>query len=140
MLRDLLNLPGIRAGRRRVRTLMRRMGIEAPYRKPDTRKIHPEHALYPYLLRHLKVERPDQVWAMDITCIPMARGFLYRDKSTSRCLPVRQIPSLFAGLADFSRLRFRSISSASRIPACWLDVFAVPGIIDKLGHWNFLNE
>jgi putative transposase len=77
MLRDLLNLLGIRVGRRRVRTLMRRMGIEALYRKPNTSKKHPEHAVYPYLLRHLKVERPDQVWAMDITYIPMARGFIY---------------------------------------------------------------
>jgi putative transposase len=77
MLRDLLNLLGIRVGRRRVRTLMRRMGIEALYRKPNTSKKHPEHAVYPYLLRHLKVERPDQVWAMDIIYIPMARGFIY---------------------------------------------------------------
>ena len=77
MLRDLLNLLGIRVGRRRVRTLMRRMGIEALYRKPNTSKKHPEHAVYPYLLRHLKVERPNLVWAMDITFIPMARGFIY---------------------------------------------------------------
>jgi len=77
MLRDLLNLLGIRVGRRRVRTLMRRMGIEALYRKPSTSKKHPEHAVYPYLLRHLQVERPNQVWAMDITYIPMARGFIY---------------------------------------------------------------
>jgi len=74
MLRDLL---GIRVGRRRVRTLMRRMGIEALYRKPNTSRKHQEHAIYPYLLRHLKVERPNQVWAMDITYIPMARGFIY---------------------------------------------------------------
>ena len=67
MLRDLLNLLGIRVGRRRVRTLMRRMGIEALYRKPNTSKKHPGHAVYPYLLRHLKVERPNQVWAMDIS-------------------------------------------------------------------------
>jgi len=77
MLRDMLRLMGIRVGRRRVRTLMRRMGIEALYRKPNTSRKHPEHAVYPYLLRHLKVERPNQVWAMDITYIPMARGFIY---------------------------------------------------------------
>jgi len=77
MLRDLLRLLGIRVGRRRVRTLMRRMGIEALYRKLNTSRKHPEHAVYPYLLRHLKVERPNQVWAMDITYIPMARGFIY---------------------------------------------------------------
>lgn len=77
MLRDLLNLLGIRVGRRRVRTLMRRMGIEALYRKPNISKKHPGHVVYPYLLRHLKVDRPNQVWAMDITYIPMARGFIY---------------------------------------------------------------
>ena len=77
MLRDLLSLRGIQVGRRRVRTLMRRMGIEALYRKPNTSKKHPAHRVYPYLLRQLKVERPNQVWAMDITYIPMARGFVY---------------------------------------------------------------
>jgi len=77
MLRDLLNLRDIQVGRRRVRTLMRRMGIEALYRKPNTSKKHPAHRIYPYLLRHLKVERPNQVWAMDVTYIPMARGFVY---------------------------------------------------------------
>ncbi len=77
MLRDLLNLRGIRVGRRRVGRLMRLMGIEALYRKPNTSRKHPEHKVYPYLLRHLKVERPNQVWAMDITYIPMARGFVY---------------------------------------------------------------
>ncbi|HIB84685.1 MAG TPA: IS3 family transposase, partial [Chromatiaceae bacterium] len=56
---------------------MRRMGIEALYRKPNTSKKHPANKIYPYLLRHLKVECPNQVWAMDITYIPMARGFVY---------------------------------------------------------------
>ncbi len=60
-----------------MRTLMRRMGIEALYRKPNTSKKHPTHRIYPYLLRHLKVELPNQVWAMDITYVPMARGFVY---------------------------------------------------------------
>ncbi len=77
MLRDLLNLRGIRVGRRRVGRLMRLMGIEALYRKPNTSRKHPEHKVYPYLLRHLNVDRPNQVWAMDITYIPMARGFVY---------------------------------------------------------------
>lgn len=67
MLRDLLNLMGIRVGRRRVRTLMQRMAIEALYRKPNTSRKHPQHQVYPYLLRHLKVERPNQVWAMDLS-------------------------------------------------------------------------
>lgn len=77
MLRDLLWLDGIRVGRRHVRTLMRRMGIEALYRKPNTSKRHAKHKVYPYLLRHLKVTRPNQVWAMDITYLPMAKGFIY---------------------------------------------------------------
>jgi putative transposase len=64
MLRDLLNLLGILVGRRRVRTLMRRMGIEALYRRPNTSRKHPEHTVYPYLLHHLQMARPDQVWAM----------------------------------------------------------------------------
>ena len=56
---------------------MKRMGVEALYRRPNTSKPEPGHKIYPYLLRGLKVERPDQVWAMDITYIPMARGFVY---------------------------------------------------------------
>ena len=77
MLRDLLNAEGIEIGRRHVATLMQRMGIEALYRKPNTSKPAPGHKIYPYLLRNLPVTRPNQVWAMDITYIPMARGFVY---------------------------------------------------------------
>jgi putative transposase len=77
MLRDLLNAEGVVIGRRHVATLMKRMGIEAIYRKPNTSKPTPGHKIYPYLLRHLPVIRPNQVWAMDITYIPMARGFVY---------------------------------------------------------------
>src|SRR4051794_41856806 len=60
-----------------VRTMMRRMGLEALYRRPNTSKPTPGHKIYPYLLRGLAVERANQVWAMDITYIPMARGFVY---------------------------------------------------------------
>ncbi len=77
MLRDLLNQDGITVGRKHVATLMKRMGIEALYRKPRTTKKHPEHRVYPYLLRGLSIDRPNQVFAMDITYIPMARGFVY---------------------------------------------------------------
>jgi len=77
MLRDLLALAGIKVGRKHVATLMQRMGIEALYRKPRTTRKHPQHPIYPYLLRGLKINRPNQVWAMDITYIPMARGFVY---------------------------------------------------------------
>ena len=77
MLRDLLRLRGIKVGQRRVGRLMQKMGIEALYRKPNTSRKHPENPVDPYWLRHLKVERPNQVWAMDITYIPMAQGFIY---------------------------------------------------------------
>jgi putative transposase len=77
MLRDLLRREGIQIGRAHVVTLMRRMRIEAIYRRPNTSKPAEGHKIYPYLLRDLKVERPNQVWAMDITYIPMARGFIY---------------------------------------------------------------
>jgi putative transposase len=77
MLRDLLVAEGFTVGRLHVATLMKRMGIEALYRKPNTSKPAPGHQVYPYLLRKLPVTRPNQVWAMDITYIPMARGFVY---------------------------------------------------------------
>jgi putative transposase len=77
MLRDILKREGFPVGRRHVAALMKRMGIEAIYRRPNTSKPAPDHKIYPYLLRGLKVERPNQVWAMDVTYIPMARGFVY---------------------------------------------------------------
>ena len=77
MLRDLLNAEGFETGRRHVVTLMKRMAIEAIYRKPNTSKPTPGHKIYPYLLRKLQIDRPNQVWATDITYIPMARGFVY---------------------------------------------------------------
>src|SRR3954452_3553560 len=77
MLRDLLTQEGIKIGRRHVSTLMKRMGLEALYRKPNTSKPAPGHKIYPYLLRGVSVDRPNQVWAMDITYVPMARGFVY---------------------------------------------------------------
>jgi putative transposase len=77
MLRDLLAGEGFAVGRLHVATLMKRMGIEALYRRPSKSKPAPGHKIYPYLLRKLAVTRPDQVWAMDITYIPMARGFVY---------------------------------------------------------------
>jgi putative transposase len=77
MLRGLLAAEGSKIGRRHVTTLMRRMGIEAIYRRPNTSKPAPGHRIYPYLLRGLPIERANQVWAIDITYIPMARGFVY---------------------------------------------------------------
>jgi putative transposase len=77
MMRDLLRGEAIAIGRERVATMMRRMGIEALYRRPNTSRPAPGHKIYPYLLRNLDVVRPNQVWAMDITYIPLARGFVY---------------------------------------------------------------
>ncbi len=77
MLHDLLAADGSKVGRRHVTTLMRKMGIEAVYRRPNTSKPAPGHKIFPYLLRGLTIGRPNQVWATDITYIPMARGFVY---------------------------------------------------------------
>lgn len=77
MLRAMLAAEGKKIGRRHVSILMKRMGIEALYRRPRTTKPEPGHKIYPYLLRGLGIARPNQVWAMDITYIPMARGFVY---------------------------------------------------------------
>jgi putative transposase len=77
MLRDLLEREGFNIGRRHIGTLMAKMGIEALYRRPNTSKKHPSNKIYPYLLRGLKIERANHVWATDITYIPMSRGWVY---------------------------------------------------------------
>ncbi len=64
-------------GRHRVRRLMRKIGLSAIYQAPKTSEPHPQHWIYPYLLRHMTIERPNQVWCADVTYIPMRRGFLY---------------------------------------------------------------
>jgi len=68
---------GFCVGRKRIRRLMRTMGLSPIYQKPDTSRPHPEHKVYPYLLKGLAISRPDQVWCADISYIPMRRGFLY---------------------------------------------------------------
>ena len=84
---------GVRVGRHRVRRLMRLMGLEAIYQAPRTSRPHPEHRVYPYLLKGLAIERPNQVWAADITYIPVQKGFLYlaavMDWATRRVLSWR---------------------------------------------------
>ncbi len=77
MLRDLLKREGQQVGRERIRRLMKLMGIEALYRKPNLSRRHPEHTIYPYLLRDISVDHSNQVWATDITYIPMRHGFVY---------------------------------------------------------------
>jgi putative transposase len=100
LLRKLLRAEGHAVGRKHVATLMRRMGIEALYRKKNTSKRHPEHEVYPYLLRNVPIERANQVWAMDITYIPMRRGFVYlvavMDWATRRVLAFRLSNTLTA--------------------------------------------
>ena len=76
MLQGLLVQEGFEVGRLHVATLMTRMGIEALCRRPDTAKPAPGHEIHPHPPRKLPITRPDQVRAMDITCIPMARGFI----------------------------------------------------------------
>ncbi len=77
VLRDMLRLEGIVVGRKHVATLMRKMGIEAIYRRANTRRRQPSHTIYPYLLSNLPIDRPNQVWATDVTDIPMARRFAH---------------------------------------------------------------
>jgi putative transposase len=100
MLRDMLKLAGFEVGRKHVRTLMERMGIAAIYRKRNTSAPHPAHPIYPYLLKNLTIDRPNQAWASDITYIPMRRGFVYLvaiiDWATRRVLSHRVSISMTA--------------------------------------------
>jgi putative transposase len=103
MLRDLLRGDGHDIGRKRVATLMRRMDIEALYQKANTSRRHAAHPIYPYLLRGLTIDTPNQVWAMDTTYVPMRRGFVYLtavlDWATRRVLSWRLSNSLGADVA-----------------------------------------
>src|SRR6195952_3659436 len=72
-----LRREGHAVGRKRVRRMMGKMGLTAIYQRPRTTVPHPEHRIYPYLLRDLTIDQPNQVWCADITYIPMRRGFLY---------------------------------------------------------------
>ncbi len=96
-----LRRDGVRAGRHRVRRLMRLMGLEAIYQVPRTSAPHPEHRIYPYLLKGLAIDRPDQVWCADITYIPVSRGFLYlvaiMDWATRHALAWRLSNTMDAG-------------------------------------------
>ena len=100
MLRDMLKLEGAEVGRKHVRTLMNTMGVEALYRKANTSRRNQAHRIYPYLLRGLSIDHPNQVWAMDTTYIPMQRGFVYLsavlDWATRRVLAWRLANTLTA--------------------------------------------
>lgn len=100
MLREILRREGHEVGRKRITGLMRKMGIEALYRRRNTSKRHPGHRIYPHLLRDLTITRPNHVWAMDITYLPMKQGFVYLavvpDWATRRILSWRISNSLTA--------------------------------------------
>jgi putative transposase len=100
MLRDMLKLEGHEIGRKHDGTLMKKLDIQAIYRKANTSRRNQAHRIYPYLLRGLAIERPNQVWAMDTTYIPMRRGFVYLsavlDWATRRVLSWRLSNSLTA--------------------------------------------
>jgi putative transposase len=100
-LRDMLRREGASVGRRHVATLMKRMGIEALYRRPNTSRKHPAHPVYPYLLKGLTIDRANLVWALDITYVPMAKGFVYLcvvlDWASRKVLAHRVSISLDAG-------------------------------------------
>ncbi|MBK6355710.1 MAG: IS3 family transposase [Betaproteobacteria bacterium] len=100
MLRDMLKLEGHEIGRKHVSTLMKQLDIQAIYRKANTSRRNQAHRIYPYLLRDLTIDRPNQVWAMDTTYIPMRRGFVYLsavlDWATRRVLAWRLSNSLTA--------------------------------------------
>ena len=112
MLRGLLAANGSKAGRRHVKTLMLRMGIEALYRRPRTTKPEPGHKIYPYLLRGMEIVRPNQVWAMDITYIPMAQGLRLSRRGARLVLAARAVVAAY-------RSRWRPRSASRRWRTHW---------------------
>jgi putative transposase len=132
-----LRREGYMVGRKRVRRLMARMGLEPIYQRPRTTIPHPGHRIYPYLLRDMVIDRPNQVWCADITYIPMRRGFHYlvaiMDWSTRKVLSwrvsntkdsefcIEALEDAFAGLAARrSSTPTKAASSPRRAsPMCW---------------------
>ena len=106
---------GLRCGRHRVRRLMKLMRLVPIYQEPKTSKKHPEHKIYPYLLKDLPITRPNQVWCADISYIPMRRGFLYlvaiMDWHSRKVLSWRLSNSMDAGFCPS-----RQICFANRLP------------------------
>ena len=121
MMKKLLAAEGLKAGRRHVRTLMRKMGIEALYRKRNTSRRHPGHEVVPYLLRARTITEANQVWALDITYIPMARGFLY-----------------FVGVMDWASRKILSFRLSNTLTADFC-VDALEEAIDRYGAPEIVN-
>jgi putative transposase len=153
MLKGLLAAEGSKIGRRHVKTLMRRMGIEALYRRPRTTRPEPGHKIYPYLLRGKEITRPNQVWAMDITYIPMKCGFVYLavvvDWFSRRVLSWRVsitmeaafcVETLQDALAKYGRPEISNTDQGSQFTgAAFTDVLADNGIaisMDGKGAWR----
>src|SRR5215207_6874432 len=120
MLRGLLALQGCKIGRRHVKTLMRRMGIEALYRRPRTTKPEPGHKIYPYLLRGIEITRPNQVWAMDVTPAFAGAGSTSRWHAASSIWRSCSIGSAAACCHGACRLRWRQHSASRRWKMLWL--------------------
>ena len=112
MLRDMLRQEGHQIGRKHVRTLMKKMGIEALYRKPNTSQRHAAHPVYPYLLRDLKIDRSNQVWATDITYIPMAPWWWSSPSASRGALRVSRLSARAAddGKKSWTKRRLRASS------------------------------
>jgi putative transposase len=153
MLRDLLRAEQYAIGRDHVRTLMRRMGLTAIYRRPRTSQPDTAHQVYPYLLRTLTIDRPNQVWATDITYIPMAHGFVFlcaiMDWATRKVLTWRVsttltsdfcIAALEEALHRFGTPEiFNTDQGAQFTSAGFLDVLRAHGIkisMDGKGRWR----
>jgi putative transposase len=120
MLRDLLQAEGIEIGRQHVTTLMKRMGIEAIYRRPNTSKPEPGHKIYPYLLRKLPVMQPNQVWAMDITPAFAGAGYTSRWRAGSSTSQLSSTGSAAEYSAIGYRSRWRPASALKRWRRLWL--------------------
>jgi putative transposase len=153
MLRALLQQEGISVGRKHVATVMRRMGLEVLYRKPRTTQRHPEHKVYPYLLRNLAITRVNQVWAMDVTYIPMAKGFVYLvavvDWYTRRVLSWRVaitmdvqfcLEAVEAALTHFGKPEIMNTDQGSQFTSRaftdWLKAQGIRISMDGRGAWR----
>ena len=147
-----LRRQGYAVGRKRVRRLMAKMGLTAIYQRPRTTVPHPEHRTYPYLLRGMTIDRPDQVWCADITYIPMRRGFLYlvavMDWASRRVLAWRLsntmeadfcIEALDEALARYGRPEIFNTDQGSQFTSPrFVEVLTAAGVrvsMDGRGRW-----